>query len=107
MYGLSPVIGILDITMGRLSRFKPQLPFTGHGGKAKTSSEGSHSEKESYAGPFDNSPIPRLTIHSFIMGVFVSSKTPSPSEYPANYCIFKSCREAILTPASGRFHFRI
>lgn len=78
MYGLSPAIGILDITMGRLSKFKPQLPFTGHGGKAKTSSEGSHSEKESYAGPYDNSPIPRLTIHSFIMGVFVSSIDPFP-----------------------------
>jgi MFS transporter, SP family, sugar:H+ symporter len=79
MHGLSPAIAILDITMGKLSKFRPQmpsLPFTG--GKAKVSSEGSHSEKESYAGPYDNSPIPRLTIHSFIMGVFVSSMNPLP-----------------------------
>ena len=25
-----------------------------------------------HAGPYDNSPVPRVTIHSFIMGVFVS-----------------------------------
>jgi SP family sugar:H+ symporter-like MFS transporter len=73
MYGLSPAIGILDITMGRLSRLKPQMPFLGW--KAKTSSDGEGSqaekEKEKYVGPYDNARIPRLTIHSFIMGVFV------------------------------------
>jgi MFS transporter, SP family, sugar:H+ symporter len=73
MYGLSPAIGILDIIMGRLSRFKPQMPFPGWKAKTSSNGEGSHAEKEmeKYVGPFDNAPIPRLTIHSFIMGVFV------------------------------------
>jgi len=71
MYSLSPATAILDITMGKLSKFRPQVPFTGW--KAKTSYDGerSHSEKDKYVGPYDNSPVPRLTIHSFIMGVFV------------------------------------
>jgi SP family sugar:H+ symporter-like MFS transporter len=37
--------------------------------------EGSHAEKEKYVGAYDNSPVPRLTVHSFIMGVFVSHLT--------------------------------
>jgi SP family sugar:H+ symporter-like MFS transporter len=69
MYGLSPAIGILDIMMGKLSKFKRQLPFR-H--EKATSDDGSQSEKKPYAGAYDNSPVPRLTIHSFIMGVFVS-----------------------------------
>jgi hypothetical protein len=71
MYGLSPAIAILDITMGKLSKLRPQVPFNGW--KAKTSSDGerSHSEKDKYVGSYDNAPIPRLTIHSFIMGIFV------------------------------------
>ncbi|KIN01525.1 hypothetical protein OIDMADRAFT_54639 [Oidiodendron maius Zn] len=40
-------------------------------GKASTSSNGSVSQP-SQAGAYDDSPVPRLTIHSFIMGVFVS-----------------------------------
>lgn len=73
MYDLPPAIGILDITMGKLSKFKPQLSFPGRKAKNSSDGEGSHSEKEKerYTGPYDNAPIPRLTIHSFIMGVFV------------------------------------
>jgi len=71
MYELSPIIGILDIIMGKLTKFKAQLPFANR--KASSSDgETSHSEKQPYVGPYDNSPIPRVTIHSFIMGVFVS-----------------------------------
>ena len=71
MYELSPTIGILDIIMGKLTKFKAQLPFANR--KASSSDgETSHSEKLPYVGPYDNSPIPRVTIHSFIMGVFVS-----------------------------------
>lgn len=81
MYGLSPAIAILDITMGKLSKFKPQVPLpTFSGWKAKVSSDGetSHSEreKEKYVGPYDNSLVPRVTIHSFIMGVFVRLLSP-------------------------------
>ena len=72
MYGLSPAIAILDITMGKLSKFRPQVPFPSWKAKASSDGEGSHAENEKYVGPYDNSPIPRLTIHSFIMGVFVS-----------------------------------
>lgn len=72
MYGLSPIVGTLDIIMGKLSKYTGHLPF----GRDKQSSlddtEGSHSEKKKYVGPYDNSPIPRVTIHSFIMGIFVS-----------------------------------
>jgi MFS transporter, SP family, sugar:H+ symporter len=73
MYVFSPAVAILDITMGKLSKFKPQVPFTVWKGKTSSDGEGSHSEKEKekYVGPYDNAPIPRLTIHSFIMGVFV------------------------------------
>jgi SP family sugar:H+ symporter-like MFS transporter len=73
MYGLSPAIAILDIIMGKLSKYKPQLPFPGRKAKISSGGERSHAEeKENYVGPYDNSPVPRLTIHSFIMGVFVS-----------------------------------
>lgn len=71
MYGLSPFISILDIIMGKLSKYTAQLPF-GHGKQSSSDTEGSHSEKQKYVGPYDNSPIPRITIHSFIMGIFVS-----------------------------------
>jgi SP family sugar:H+ symporter-like MFS transporter len=69
MYGLSPSFSILDIIMGKLSKQLNLLRF-GHGKAA--SSDGEHSEKQKYTGPYDDSPVPRLTIHSFIMGVFVS-----------------------------------
>jgi SP family sugar:H+ symporter-like MFS transporter len=55
--------------MGKLSKFKAQLPF---GRTSQSDTEGSQSEKQKYVGPYDNTPIPRVTIHSFIMGVFVS-----------------------------------
>lgn len=72
MYGLSPLISIFDIIMGKLSRYTAQLPF-GHGKQGSLNdTEGSHSEKQKYVGPYENTPIPRVTIHSFIMGVFVS-----------------------------------
>ena len=72
MYGLPPAIAILDITMGKLSKFKPQLPFPGRKSKSSSDGERPHAEeKEKYVGPYDNTPVPRLTIHSFIMGVFV------------------------------------
>lgn len=38
--------------------------------KGTPSSEGGVSKR--HAGPYDDSPIPRVTIHSLIMGVFVS-----------------------------------
>ncbi|KAH7409253.1 sugar transporter family protein [Cadophora sp. MPI-SDFR-AT-0126] len=58
--------------MGTLSKLKAQLPF-GAGNRNSTSDgEASHHEKQVYNGPYDNSPVPLLTIHSFIMGVFVS-----------------------------------
>lgn len=47
--------------MNRLSQLNP---FRSSHEKASTPSEGS--------GQYDEIPIPRLTIHSFIMGVFVS-----------------------------------
>jgi SP family sugar:H+ symporter-like MFS transporter len=39
--------------------------------KTSTPSDGSVSQL-SQAGRYDDTPVPRLTIHSFIMGVFVS-----------------------------------
>jgi SP family sugar:H+ symporter-like MFS transporter len=57
--------------MGKLSKYTAQLPFW-HRKQSSSDTEGSHSEKQKYVGPYDNSPIPRVTIHSFIMGVFVS-----------------------------------
>ncbi|KAG4421802.1 hypothetical protein IFR04_005052 [Cadophora malorum] len=59
--------------MVTLSKLKAQLPF-GAGNRNSTSDgEASHHEKQAaYNGPYDNSPVPLLTIHSFIMGVFVS-----------------------------------
>jgi len=71
MYGLSPWIGILDISMGKLSK---QLNLLRFGRDRASSSDGetSYSEEKKYVGPFDDSPVPILTIRSFIMGVFVS-----------------------------------
>ena len=59
--------------MGKVSKFRARLPF-GADNRNSTASEGeaSHHEKQAYHGPYDNSPVPVLTIHSFIMGVFVS-----------------------------------
>jgi SP family sugar:H+ symporter-like MFS transporter len=71
MYELSPTIAILDIIIGKLSKFKAQLPFS-NGKESSSDGEASHSEKQKYVGPYDNSPMPRLTLHSFIVGVFVS-----------------------------------
>ncbi|KAL3424911.1 High-affinity fructose transporter ght6-like protein 1 [Phlyctema vagabunda] len=53
--------------MGRLSN----IPYFGRE-KAAASPAGETSHHEKYRGPYDDSPIPRVTIHSFIMGVFVS-----------------------------------
>ena len=75
MYGLSPPVSIYDIAMGKLSKHLNALPFRR---EKRISTDGSttHSEKqmerEKYTGPYDNSKVPLLTIHSFIMGVFVS-----------------------------------
>ena len=75
MYGLSPPVSIYDIAMGKLTKHLNALPFRR---EKRISTDGSttHSEKqmerEKYAGPYDNSKVPLLTIHSFIMGVFVS-----------------------------------
>ena len=69
MYGLSPAVSILDIIMGKLSKPLNLLRF---GREKAPSSETERSEKKKYVGPYDDSPIPVLTIHSFIMGVFVS-----------------------------------
>jgi SP family sugar:H+ symporter-like MFS transporter len=70
MYGLSPIVACLDIAMGRLSKPLNSL----HLGRWRASSDGEHSEKQKqkHVGSYDDSPIPRVTIHSFIMGVFVS-----------------------------------
>ena len=59
--------------MVTLSKLKAKLPF-GAGNRNSTSDgEASHHEKQAaYNGPYDNSPVPLLMIHSFIMGVFVS-----------------------------------
>lgn len=70
MYELSPPISILDIIMGKLSKFRDQLPF-GAGNRNSTSSGEAHPEKQ-YQGPYDNGKVPLITIHSFIMGIFVS-----------------------------------
>jgi SP family sugar:H+ symporter-like MFS transporter len=72
---LSPTIATLDITMGKLSKFRAQVPFPSWNTMTSSDGEGSHAEKEKYVGPYDNSPVPRLTVHSFIMGVFVSHLT--------------------------------
>lgn len=60
--------------MGRLSNFTAQLPFGRGRQPSLNDTDGSQNEKRKYVGPYDNTPIPRLTIPSFIMGVFVSSK---------------------------------
>ena len=70
MYKLSPPVAILDIIMGKLLK-NNLLPFRREKA-ASSDGENSHHEKQKPAGPYDDSPIPRLTIHSFIMGVFVS-----------------------------------
>ena len=69
MYELSPFIAILDIIMAKLSKYAVN-PF----GRVRksSSSDTDRPQSEKYVGPYDNSPIPRVTIHSFIMGVFVS-----------------------------------
>ena len=75
MYGLPPPVSIYDIAMGKLTKQLNALPFRWD---KRTSTDGSttHSEKQmekqKYNGPYDDSKIPILTIHSFIMGVFVS-----------------------------------
>lgn len=69
MYGLSPAVSILDISMGKISKQLNLLRFRRENAGL---SDGEHSEKKKYVGPYDDSPVPRLTIHSFIMGVFVS-----------------------------------
>jgi hypothetical protein len=87
-------IGILDTIMGKLLKLKPQLPFSGWKPKTSSDGEGSHSEKEKYVGPYDNSPIPRLTIHSFIMGMHIleyleNYGTPKfPKSINADHAIF-------------------
>lgn len=55
--------------MGKISK---HLNLLRYGREKAASSDGEHSEKKKYVGPYDDSPVPRLTIHSFIMGVFVS-----------------------------------
>jgi SP family sugar:H+ symporter-like MFS transporter len=55
--------------MGKLLNLTARLPF---GRASHSDTEGSQSEKQKYVGPYDNGPVPRVTIHSFIMGVFVS-----------------------------------
>lgn len=67
MYGLSPSESIFDIIMGKLSKLN--LHRFGHN---KTPSNSDKSEKQKYVGPYDDSPVPTVTIHSFIMGIFVS-----------------------------------
>lgn len=59
--------------MSYLSRFTPHVPFR-HGEKGTSTDEDrpNSTEKSNYVGTYDNSPVPRLTLHSFIMGVFVS-----------------------------------
>lgn len=75
MYGLTPPVSIYDIAMGKFSKQLNALPFRR---EKRVSTDGSttHSEKQmdqqKYNGPYDNSKVPLLTIHSFIMGVFVS-----------------------------------
>lgn len=75
MRSLLPLQHYLDITMGKLSKFRPQVPFLSWNVITSSDGEGSHAEKEKYVGPYDNSPVPRLTVHSFVMGVFVSLLT--------------------------------
>ena len=76
MYELSPPVSIYDIAMGKLTKQLNALPFRRD--KVRTSTDGSTTysekqlEKQQYNGPYDNSKVPVLTIHSFIMGVFVS-----------------------------------
>lgn len=55
--------------MGRISN---QFNRLRSGRERTTSSDGEHPEKQKYVGPYDDSPVPTLTLHSFIMGVFVS-----------------------------------
>jgi MFS transporter, SP family, sugar:H+ symporter len=75
MYGLSPPVSIYDIAMGKLTKQLNALSFRR---EKRTSTDGSttHSEKQmekqKYTGPYDDTKVPLLTIHSFIMGVFVS-----------------------------------
>lgn len=58
--------------MGYLSKFTPRVPFRHEKDTSTDGDRPTSIEKQKYNGPYDNSPVPRLTIHSFIMGVFVS-----------------------------------
>lgn len=71
MYRRSTAIDFLYIIMGKFFKVRPKLPFRGSN-RALSAKEHSHPGKQAYTGPYDNSPVPVLTVHSFIMGVFVS-----------------------------------
>jgi SP family sugar:H+ symporter-like MFS transporter len=55
--------------MNKLSKY---VPSRLRREKEDISPQGPPHNPEKYVGPYDDSPIPRVTIHSFIMGVFVS-----------------------------------
>jgi hypothetical protein len=75
MYELPPPVSIYDIAMGKLSKQLNSLPFR-RDKRISTDGSTTHSEKQmeqqKYNGQYDNSKVPLLTIHSFIMAVFVS-----------------------------------
>jgi hypothetical protein len=91
--------------MGKLSKLKPQLPFNGRKAKISSDGEGSHSEKEKYVGPYDNSPIPRLTIHSFIMGMFLLEYLTNRGTYEALNRLILTLRSSRCICVHGGFHF--
>lgn len=55
-----------------ISNFTSRLSFRGKHAAGSSDGETSRSEKQQHVGSTTESPVPTLTIHSFIMGVFVS-----------------------------------
>jgi len=76
MYGLSPLVSIYDIAMGNFTRQLKALTSR-RVKRTPTDEDAAHPEKvmekRNYNGPYDDGKVPLLTIHSFIMGVFVVS----------------------------------
>jgi len=55
-----------------ISNFMSRLPFRGKNAACSSDGETSRSEKQQHVDSVTKSPVPTLTIHSFMMGVFVS-----------------------------------
>lgn len=63
-----------------ISNYTSRLPFVGKHSASSSDGDTSRSEKQNHAG-YSDGPVPRVTIHSFIMGVFVSMGGMSPDTF--------------------------